>query len=342
MLCHHFHYELLALISSYTYTITPTTTVLSANFPNIEAVSATNKSNVEGELSGNVSQDGGLVMHNATTRTFVLADYRIPVHLFSESPEVPWIQPQDIDDLKRLFAKHKTTLFTTLVGGSAGGQRVRLYTPELIKFPEVYKLVAKCMAPYLRFVRNQYPALQHYKLAALKSMPGAASQYSRCNLRLHSDYAESVNLRTPNERPVSLMVALDPFEFIYLNSRTDRRSDIITQTVHKGQAIAFTNYCLHAGGENNTPQVCYRLFAYIAKNPNDIPNGGVYHYKWEGGDNTEDDVIRIDESAAEVKETPAKKQKTKRKGNSVNKVKKTVPSDTMMTEKTEEKLCKVS
>jgi len=214
MLCHHFHYELLALISSYTYTITPTTTVLSANFPNIEAVSATNKSNVEGELSGNVSQDGGLVMHNATTGTFVLADYRIPVHLFSESPEVPWIQPHDIDDLKRLFAKHDKSMFTTLVGGSVGGKRVRLFTPELIKFPEVYKLVDKCMAPYLRFVRNQYPALQHCKLAALKSMPGAASQYSRCFERLHSDYAESVNFRPPHDQPVSLMVAIDPFEFI--------------------------------------------------------------------------------------------------------------------------------
>ncbi len=66
MLCHHFHYELLALISSYTYTITPTSTVLSANSPNIDAVSATNKFNVEGELSGNVSQDGA-----ATTTTTI-------------------------------------------------------------------------------------------------------------------------------------------------------------------------------------------------------------------------------------------------------------------------------
>ena len=309
---------------------TPTSAVLSANPTDAEAAT-------EGHQEGNASRVAN-VMHNATTGTFVQADNRIPVHIFSESPEVPWIQPQDIIDLKLLFETHKTTLFTRIVGGFAGGTGVRFYTPNLIANQEVYKLVKKCIGPYLQFVQDHYPALQHYKLAVLKSMPGAASQYSRCNLRLHSDYPESVNLLTPHERPVSLIVALDPFELIYLNSRTDRRSDIITQTVHKGQAIAFTNYCLHAGGENNTPQVCYRLFAYIANNPNDIPNGGVYHYKWEGGDNTEDDVIRIDESAAEVKETPAKKQKT----NSVNKVEKTVPSDTMMTEKTEEKLCKVS
>jgi hypothetical protein len=193
--------------------------------------------------------------------------------------------------MKRLFESLDKTLFIRLVGGFSRGSNMRMYTPNLISYPQVYALVEKCMKPYIQFVQKQYPALQHIKLAALKSMPGAPSQYSTCNYRLHSDYAASVNSRPPHERPVSLMVALDPFEFIYLKNRTDRRRDLITQTIHKGQAISFTNYCLHAGGENKTSQVCYRIFAYMASDSSDIPSGNVFQYYWKGDGDKEDDVI---------------------------------------------------
>ena len=182
---------------------------------------------------------------------------------------------------------------------------MRLFTPELSKFPEVYNQVKKCIAPYLDFVQTKYPSLKHVKLAALKSMPGATSQYSRCFGRLHCDYDDSVNLRAPHDRPVSLMVAIDPFEIIYLNNRTDCRRDIITQAVHRGQAIAFTNYCLHAGGVNNTPNVCYRLFAYIASNPIDIPSGRVFQHGWICEGDAEDDVIGHVVSAVEANNEPS-------------------------------------
>ncbi len=42
----------------------------------------------------------------------VEADDLIPVLVFSESPEVPWIEPHDIDDLKQLFKK-KAHYFTS-------------------------------------------------------------------------------------------------------------------------------------------------------------------------------------------------------------------------------------
>jgi hypothetical protein len=53
----------------------------------------------KGELTMHnvVTQDDGTVMHNATTGMIVKADDRIPVLIFSESPEVPWIKPQDIN-----------------------------------------------------------------------------------------------------------------------------------------------------------------------------------------------------------------------------------------------------
>jgi hypothetical protein len=255
-------------------------------------------------LQGHVPHVGS-VIHNVTTGTFVQADDRIPVHIISQSPEVPWIEPQDIIDLKLLFEKYDTKLFHRLVGGSSGGQKVRLFTPELTKFPDVYALVQKCIAPYLHFVQTKYPSLQHFKLAALKSMPGAASQYSRCFHRLHCDYDDRVNLRPPHDRPVSLMVALDPFEFLYLKSRNDRRRDLITQVVHPGQAIAFTNYCLHAGGANHTPNEVYRLFAYIASDPHDIPTGRVFQHRWiQEGDDVEDDRIGNVVVEAEANDEP--------------------------------------
>jgi hypothetical protein len=276
--------------------ITPTSSLLSATPSDVEAMAAT----VDGNQEGTVSR-GGMVMHNPNTGTFVQADDRIPVHIFSESPEVPWIQPQDIIDLKGLFKKHDKNLFNTIVGGFARGQRVRLYTPDLKKFPEVYALVKKCISPYLNFVQTKYPSLQHYKLAALKTLPNAESQYERCNWSLHCDYDDRVNLRPPHDRPVSLMVAFDAFQFLYLKSRNDRRRDLITQVVHPGQAIAFTNYCLHAGGANPTPNECYRLFAYIASDPHDIPNGNVFQHRWIGvGDDVNDDRIGnvVSEAAA--------------------------------------------
>jgi hypothetical protein len=57
-----------------------------------------------------------------------------------------------------LFERYdKTSLFDTVVGGTSGGKKVRLFTPELSKFPEVYDQVKKCIAPYLDFVQTKYP-----------------------------------------------------------------------------------------------------------------------------------------------------------------------------------------
>jgi hypothetical protein len=223
------------------------------------------------------------------------------------------MQPHDVSTLKGLLEKNQRTLFETLVGGSAGGKPMRQYTPNLSANKEVYNLVAKCMLPYIKFVQREYPALQICKLSVLRSFPRAKSQYEKCNQRLHSDYDDTVNSRPPRERPVSLLVALDAFDFMHLNSRGDKRREIITQTIQPGQAIAFTNYCLHAGGANNTGKMCYRMFVYMTSDPKDIPNGNVYQYNWQGEDNnTDDDVIA---SEAELEKSPAKKaKKVKQRG----------------------------
>lgn len=150
------------------------------------------------------------------------------------------------------------------------------------------------MLGYIKLVQKDYPKLQHYKLSVLKSLDGAYTQYQGCNYRLHSDYHHHVNVRPPDQRPISVMVALDEFEFLYLKDRRDRRGDIITQKVHPKQMIAFTNYCLHAGGANDSGKVCYRLFAYMVSNRDDIPMGNVYYYKWRSiNKNPMDDVLEL-------------------------------------------------
>ena len=116
--------------------------------------------------------------------------------------------------------------------------------------------------------------------AIVRSDVGAGSQYEGCNRRLHSDYFDCVNKRPPLERPMSLLVALDEFEFMYLWNRQDSRKKIDTIIVRPGIGLAFTNYCLHAGGKNKSGKVCFRLFAYLVSDPVDYPNGEINYGDW--------------------------------------------------------------
>ena len=144
------------------------------------------------------------------------------------------------------------------------------------------------------------PLLKYYKLAILRSDVGARSQYEGCNGKLHSDFYDYVNKRPPQECPVSLSVALDEFEFMYLWNRQDSRQQIRTFKVHPGQALAFTNYCLHAGGKNDSGKVCLRLFAYLVSDPVDYPNGEINRCEWKTvtKGNIMDDII--DESVIKI------------------------------------------
>lgn len=136
------------------------------------------------------------------------------------------------------------------------------------------------MSGYIAYIQKLYPSLKYYKLAVLKSLDGACSQYEGCNYRLHLDYDDLVNTCPPEQRPMSIMVAMDEFEFLYLKNRMDCRKDVIKQRIYPNQMVAFTNYCLHAGGCNDSGKVCYRLFVCMVSNPDDIPQGKVRHYTW--------------------------------------------------------------
>ncbi len=77
-----------------------------------------------------------------------------------------------------------------------------------------------------------------------------------------------------------MIVALNPFEFIYLPDGKRGRSDLATITVDAGQMIAFTSDCFHAGGANKLRQTVYRLFAYMVSNEDDFPGDNVRTTWW--------------------------------------------------------------
>ena len=224
----------------------------------------------------------------------VQPDFRPPVLTLTSCPEGPLIHDNDIDNLKNLLERDPTP-WVGLVGGTVRNSSYRLYTPSLEDFPELYGLVKKCMSRYIKLIQQMYPKLKYYKLSVLKSLNGAVSQYEGCQKRLHSDYHHNVNFRPPDERPISILVALDEFEFHYLEDRKGCRRDIITTKFLPKQMVAFTNYCLHAGGANNSGKVGYRLFAYVVSNEDDFPGGRVHHYGWKAVSADElDDVIEAE------------------------------------------------
>jgi hypothetical protein len=241
--------------------------------------------------------------------TAVEADDRPPMVLFGDCGQSRWINDSDIEDMRRLFELKQNILFKDLVGGKVKGRRsLRQYTPELVKHKDVHRLVERCIDPYIKWLQKLYPELSSGKLTVLRSLPGAKSQYDGCNMRLHSDFGKMVNAHPPQQRPLSLMVAIDPFEFMYLPDRSACKKDLITQTVHPRQAIAFTNYCLHAGGANNTGKYCYRLFAYMVSNTGDLPGGMIYYYPWDATGKT---IVDVDgrESEEECERVKVKRSK---------------------------------
>jgi len=97
-------------------------------------------------------------------------------------------------------------------------------------------------------------------------------------------------------RPLSFIIALDEFDFMYLPHRNAKRCDIITDTVRPGEMIVFTNSCLHAGGSNRHDKRSNRIFGYVCNNDSDIPVGKVFPHKWSSQD---EDALIVEDSGDE-------------------------------------------
>ena len=90
----------------------------------------------------------------------------------------------------------------------------RWHAPELAEnHPSIHFFVEEYMKAYIARVQDKYPALVHVRYGALKSAPKSKSQNAGDMGTLHSDYLDAVQCRPPNECPVSVILAQDPFKF---------------------------------------------------------------------------------------------------------------------------------
>ncbi len=102
-----------------------------------------------------------------------------------------------------------------------------------------------------------YPSLICVKLGALQSLPKCPSQYKGYKNKLHLDYSSNYPKLSPAQRLVSVILALDPFDFLYLPHISETRKDLVELTVPAGHAIIFADACLHLGGPNDSPNHQY-------------------------------------------------------------------------------------
>ena len=180
----------------------------------------------------------------------------------------------------------------------------RQYYPNLKDDVKLYKFIEDSVKWYLSEINVKYPALNVISLGLIRSAPYATSQYDGLSQRLHSDYPSTANELDLNLRPLSFIIALDEFDFMYLPYRNAKRCDIITDTVRPGEMIVFTNSCLHAGGSNRNDKKSNRIFGYVCNNDSDIPMGKVFPHKWSSQD---EDALIVEDSGDERIVTESKK-----------------------------------
>ena len=57
------------------------------------------------------------------------------------------------------------------------------------------EIIEKALKGYISLVQDRYPALRYCKVGAIKSLPGARSQYEGHGGKFHSDYPRSSERR---------------------------------------------------------------------------------------------------------------------------------------------------
>jgi hypothetical protein len=164
--------------------------------------------------------------------------------------------------------ENKGDIWEGLTGGGAGKRK---YAKHLSELPDLKTPVATAMTWYVRYVQATYLALKHIKYRALKTASREGSQYRIHLDKLHSDYQLECRNRPPQQYPISIIVALNAFQLIYLPTKFSSRKELVTTTVAPGQMVWFTDECLHSGGPNDMDDTVYHLFAYMASHPSNIP-----------------------------------------------------------------------
>jgi hypothetical protein len=198
------------------------------------------------------------------------------------SPVPSWnITRNSLLSMRRVLEGCPENFWENLTHQGKSRQRLKeIVAPKNDLGVSVKRWIEEMMKPYLDMVRYQNPHLMYCRVGALRTQPNAKSQYKNSDSQLHADYPETVKMRDPGERPVSIIMALDePFNFLYEDKENDDdnedvdEDDICELVVNKGHAIAFTDELFHAGGENSTNRENYRLlFSYVVSDEKDYPN----------------------------------------------------------------------
>ena len=160
---------------------------------------------------------------------------------------------------------------------------MRFHAPQLeAKFPSLHLEVKQHMAWYVGRVQKLYPTLIHVRYNLLLSNPNAPEQ------DFHFDFMDHTTQNNPEQQPVSLIVAIDPFLLVtveepFQDDNSTATGKLITHCVQPGSCIIFTNKVQHAGGKNifqidGKPAHAVRIFAYMVSDERDFPSDTVTYF----------------------------------------------------------------
>jgi hypothetical protein len=100
---------------------------------------------------------------------------------------------------------------------------------------------------YITYVPQICPKLKHVKGGAILSAPNAPAQIDGHHGKLPSYFAANVLEHPPDERPISQIVAVDPFGLQYLPSQEMKRKDIKRLKLSRGKCSCLpTRVCTQA------------------------------------------------------------------------------------------------
>jgi hypothetical protein len=134
-----------------------------------------------------------------------------------------------------------------------GGANSCYFVKDLkTKNPQIYTTVMEELRYYTDAVQDMYSELAHVRGGEIMSAPNALAQFEGHRERPHSDYTANVLEQPSNERPVSIIITVDPFRFMYLPRQNMTKNDIQKIRANPREMIMFTNTCLHSGDVNNS------------------------------------------------------------------------------------------
>jgi hypothetical protein len=171
------------------------------------------------------------------------------------------IRAKFIEDVGAVISsKYKNKLWTPLVGG--GGKR--WYAKDMcIDASSIYDTVHKASSWYVKTINNYHPKLTHQVMSCLLSGPKAKSQDY-----LHVDYNLQTWNRKPDEQPISVLIAIEPFSLEIVCAEDKEELELVT--VNPGCMIVFINKCIHRGGANTINKYARRVFFYCTHQREDI------------------------------------------------------------------------